>query len=113
MFRRATMLRRATSSSLHRAMSTQPLTEGWAAKTLMQSKEPLLFTPGPLTTSAAVKQAMLVDIGSRDKLFLKAMSQVRHGLLRAAGVSQSEGYECVIVQGAGTMGVESVIGSVA
>merc|ERR1719375_2002502 len=76
-------------------------------------REPLLFTPGPLTTSATVKQAMQKDWGSRDKLFLKSMSQVRNGLLRAAGVSQSEGYECVIVQGAGTMGVESVIGSVA
>merc|ERR1719399_957934 len=56
---------------------------------------------------------MLKDYGSRDKLFLDAVREVRHGLLRAAGVSQSEGYECVIVQGAGTMGVESVIGSVA
>merc|ERR1719199_2099644 len=41
------------------------------------------------------------------------MSEVRHGLLRAAGTSQASGYECVIVQGAGTMGVESVLGSVA
>jgi len=75
-------------------------------------REPLLFTPGPLTTSAAVKQAMLKDYGSRDKLFLDAVRDVREGLLKAAGVSQKDGYECVIVQGSGTFGVESVIGSV-
>ncbi len=28
--------------------------------------DPLLLTPGPLTTSATVKQAMLRDWGSRD-----------------------------------------------
>lgn len=75
-------------------------------------REPLLFTPGPLTTSAAVKQAMLTDFGSRDGLFLSAVQEVRDGLLRAAGTSQQDGYECVIVQGSGTMGVESVLGSV-
>lgn len=79
----------------------------------VSGREPLLFTPGPLTTSAAVKQAMLKDYGSRDKLFLDAVKEVRTGLLRAGGVSQQDGYECVIVQGAGTMGVESVLGSVA
>lgn len=56
---------------------------------------------------------MLKDYGSRDKLFLDAVKEVRNGLLRAAGASQESGYECVIIQGAGTMGVESVIGSVA
>jgi 2-aminoethylphosphonate-pyruvate transaminase len=55
---------------------------------------------------------MLVDYGSRDKLFLSAVAEVRNGLLAAAGASQASGYECVIVQGAGTMGVESVISSV-
>lgn len=70
------------------------------------------FTPGPLTTSAAVKQAMLVDYGSRDKLFTETVSVVRDGLLRAAGTSQEMGHECVIIQGSGTMGIESVLGSV-
>jgi 2-aminoethylphosphonate-pyruvate transaminase len=54
---------------------------------------------------------MLVDYGSRDKLFLSAVSDVRNGLLEAAGASQASGYECVIVQGSGTMGVESVVSS--
>lgn len=76
-----------------------------------KGREPLLFTPGPLTTSATVKQAMLVDYGSRDRLFLDAVKDVRSGLLAAAGASKEAGYECVIIQGSGTMGVESVISS--
>ena len=33
-------------------------------------RDKLLFTPGPLTTSARVKRAMLRDLGSRDAEFL-------------------------------------------
>ena len=78
-------------------------------------KDALLFTPGPLTTSATVKAAMLRDAGSRDPNFLDVIRQVRKGLLSIGGVkSTSDGglYECVITQGSGTFGVESVIGSV-
>mmetsp|Transcript_44844 Transcript_44844/g.104735 ORF Transcript_44844/g.104735 Transcript_44844/m.104735 type:complete len:421 (+) Transcript_44844:25-1287(+) len=74
-------------------------------------REPLLFTPGPLTVSGPVKQAMLVDYGSRDKLFLDAVEEVRHQLLSIAGVSQADGYECVIVQGSGTTAVEAMLGA--
>ncbi len=73
---------------------------------------PLLFTPGPLTTSATVKQAMLQDYGSRDYAFINAVKDIRNGLLELAGVSKEQGYECVIMQGSGTFGVESVISSV-
>ncbi|WP_301922058.1 2-aminoethylphosphonate--pyruvate transaminase [Ferruginibacter sp.] len=72
----------------------------------------LLFTPGPLSTSVTVKQAMLQDMGSRDHAFLLAVKDIRNGLLKLGGVSKDEGYECVIVQGSGTFGVESVVGSV-
>ena len=72
----------------------------------------LLFTPGPLSTSATVKEAMLEDMGSRDHAFIEAVKEIRTGLLSLAGVSKEGGYECVIVQGSGTFGVESVIGSV-
>eukprot|EP00435_Cladocopium_sp_Y103_P007430 s845_g2.t1 len=51
----------------------------------ISSREPLLFTPGPLTVSGPVKQAMLVDYGSRDKLFLDAVVEVRQSLLQVAG----------------------------
>ncbi len=73
---------------------------------------PLLFTPGPLTTSATVKQAMLQDYGSRDYAFINAVKEIRNGLLELAGVSKEAGYECVLMQGSGTFGIESVISSV-
>eukprot|EP01065_Artemidia_motanka_P038586 TRINITY_DN47441_c0_g1_i1.p1 TRINITY_DN47441_c0_g1~~TRINITY_DN47441_c0_g1_i1.p1 ORF type:complete len:447 (+),score=160.05 TRINITY_DN47441_c0_g1_i1:72-1343(+) len=87
-------------------------TEGWAASTLMQRREPALYTPGPLTTSASVKQAMLVDIGSRDSRMIGVIRDIRQQLLKMAGVSQEGGWECVLVQGSGTMCVESVVNSV-
>ena len=71
----------------------------------------LLFTPGPLTTSATVKQAMLRDLGSRDSEFLAAIEDVRSGLLQLAGVSQELGYETVPLQGSGTYAIEAVISS--
>ncbi|WP_276500839.1 2-aminoethylphosphonate--pyruvate transaminase [Terrimonas pollutisoli] len=75
-------------------------------------RKQLLFTPGPLTTSKTVKEAMLEDMGSRDYLFVNAVKDIRNELLELAHVSKEEGYECVIMQGSGTFGVESVISSV-
>jgi 2-aminoethylphosphonate-pyruvate transaminase len=72
----------------------------------------LLFTPGPLTTSPAVKQAMLRDLGSRDSEFIEMVRSIRRRLLALAGVSQAQGYECILMQGSGTFGVESVLSSV-
>lgn len=69
-----------------------------------------LFTPGPLTTSIKVKQAMLVDVGSRDALFVNAVKEIRFQLLDIAHVNQ-QNYSTVIIQGSGTFGVESVISS--
>lgn len=72
----------------------------------------LLFTPGPLTTSRTVKEAMLEDVGSRDSEFINAVKEIRIELLRLGHVSKEDGYESVIIQGSGTFGVESVISSV-
>jgi len=72
----------------------------------------LLFTPGPLSTSPTVKEAMLHDLGSRDDAFIAVVKEIRSELLRLGGVSQQEGYETVLMQGSGTFGVESVISSV-
>jgi 2-aminoethylphosphonate-pyruvate transaminase len=69
----------------------------------------LLFTPGPLTTSKTVKQAMLRDLGSRDEEFIAIVKGIRQKLLGLAGVSQETGYEAILMQGSGTFGVESVI----
>eukprot|EP00936_MAST-01D_sp_MAST-1D-sp1_P000815 g815.t1 len=83
-----------------------------ASSSAVAGREPLLFTPGPLTTSAGVKQAMLVDLGSRDQRMMGVIEDIRHGLLDMAHTSQAKGYECVIMQGSGTFAVESVLSSV-
>jgi 2-aminoethylphosphonate-pyruvate transaminase len=75
-------------------------------------KNPLLFTPGPLTTSETVKAAMQRDIGSRDADFTEMVAAVRSELLRIAHVSREQDYEAVLMQGSGTFGLESVISSV-
>ena len=72
-------------------------------------KDDILLTPGPLTTSRTVKEAMLRDFGSRDTAFIEAVSDIRNRLLDAAGVSKGD-YEAVILQGSGTFGVEAVLG---
>lgn len=72
----------------------------------------LLFTPGPLTTSLTVKQAMLHDAGSRDPQFIALVRGIRERLLQLGGVSRETGYEAILMQGSGTFGVESVISSV-
>jgi 2-aminoethylphosphonate-pyruvate transaminase len=69
----------------------------------------LLFTPGPLTTSATVKSAMLHDAGSRDREFLGIVRSIRERLLAIGGGGD---YECVLMQGSGTFAIESVISSV-
>jgi len=70
----------------------------------------LLFTPGPLTTSPGVKQATLHDLGSRDLEFIELVHSIRAGLLNVAGVA-GRGYEAILVQGCGTMGIEAVVSS--
>ncbi|HZK62660.1 MAG TPA: 2-aminoethylphosphonate--pyruvate transaminase [Puia sp.] len=72
----------------------------------------LLFTPGPLTTSRTVKEAMLEDVGSRDHSFVSAVKEIGSELMRIGHISKEEGYECVIMQGSGTFGIESVVSSV-
>jgi 2-aminoethylphosphonate-pyruvate transaminase len=76
-----------------------------------ESQRHLLFTPGPLTTSPAVKREMLVDCGSREPLFIELVREIRAELLGVAGVSRETGYEVVPMQGSGTFGIESAIGS--
>lgn len=72
----------------------------------------LLFTPGPLTTSLTVKEAMLRDLGSRDFEFINAVKEIREELLKLGNVSKEDGYEAIIMQGSGTFGIESVISTV-
>jgi 2-aminoethylphosphonate-pyruvate transaminase len=74
----------------------------------------LLFTPGPLTTSTTVKEAMLHDAGSRDRAFIETVREIRQRLLALGGAAAPKSggeYECVLMQGSGTFAIESVISS--
>jgi 2-aminoethylphosphonate-pyruvate transaminase len=71
-------------------------------------RDPLLFTPGPLTTSDTVKRAMLHDAGSWHYEFNTRVQWIRDQLLSVAGVSRVAGWEAVLLQGSGTYGVEAV-----
>ena len=75
-----------------------------------RSKDKVLFTPGPLTTSRTVKQAMLRDLGSRETEFIEIVREIRRQLLVVGGVVDS-GYEAIPMQGSGTYALESVISS--
>ena len=75
------------------------------------ARDKLLFTPGPLTTSLSVKEAMLHDAGSWHADFNEVVRGVRERLLALASVSQEAGYECVLMQGSGSFGVEAVVTS--
>ncbi|MEE2826997.1 MAG: 2-aminoethylphosphonate--pyruvate transaminase [Planctomycetota bacterium] len=79
---------------------------------MLPTNDKPLFTPGPLTTSGSVKQAMQRDLGSRDCEFIGVVRGIREHLLQLAGVSQDEGWEAVLMQGSGTFAIESVISSV-
>ncbi len=70
----------------------------------------LLFTPGPLTTSATVKAAMLRDFGSRDARFIQLIADIRQQLV-ALGTQISTRWTCVPMQGSGTFGVEATLGA--
>jgi 2-aminoethylphosphonate-pyruvate transaminase len=71
--------------------------------------DPWLLTPGPLTTSATVKQAMLHDWGSRDMDFIALNRHVRESLV---GLVNGRGsHVCIPLQGSGTFAVEAMIGT--
>ena len=78
--------------------------------TLPLPHDKLLFTPGPLTTSLTVKQAMFRDLGSRDFEFIATIKDIRQRLLAIGNVDDGT-YEAVLMQGSGTFSVESVISS--
>ena len=72
-------------------------------------KDPYLLTPGPLTTAAATKEAMLHDWGSRDTEFIAANAGVRERLVAIAGGAGT--HVCVPMQGSGTFVVEAALGT--
>eukprot|EP01098_Paradermamoeba_levis_P006956 TRINITY_DN2886_c0_g4_i3.p1 TRINITY_DN2886_c0_g4~~TRINITY_DN2886_c0_g4_i3.p1 ORF type:complete len:413 (-),score=127.04 TRINITY_DN2886_c0_g4_i3:64-1302(-) len=72
--------------------------------------DPVLLTPGPLTTSLSVKEAVLHDFGSRDQKFMDINKSIRERLLDIAEVTADQ-YVAVPIQGSGTFAVEAAIGT--
>lgn len=79
-------------------------------KQISGRNDKILFTPGPLTTSQTVKQAMLRDLGSRDIEFIGLVKDIGHKLVKLGQVSPDE-YTTVLMQGSGTFGLEAVVSS--
>ena len=70
----------------------------------------LLLTPGPLTTSNTVKQAMLKDWCTWDDDYNRDIVQTIRNKLVSLATSQPN-YTSVLMQGSGTASVESALGS--
>ena len=72
----------------------------------------LLLTPGPLTTSETVKEAMMTDWCTWDADYnVHIVEEIRKSLVALATTATDE-YTSVLLQGSGTYCVEAVIGSV-
>ncbi len=72
-----------------------------------ETGDPLLLTPGPLTTSKTVKTAMLHDWGSRDATFIRMNAEMLERIAALAGGADT--HAAVPVQGSGTFAVEAML----
>lgn len=71
----------------------------------------LLLTPGPLSTSRTVREAMMRDWCTWDDDYnLGVIEKIRTALVELA--TSESGYTAVLMQGSGTASVEATIGSV-
>ncbi|ABM04454.1 2-aminoethylphosphonate--pyruvate transaminase [Psychromonas ingrahamii 37] len=75
------------------------------------NNEYLLLTPGPLSTSKTVRNAMLKDWCTWDDQYNKEIVEVIRDKLVKLATTQKN-YTCVLMQGSGTASVEATIGSV-
>ena len=71
--------------------------------------DPILLTPGPLTTSPETKTAMLSDWGSWDSTFNAMTASVGRDLI--AMLHAEAEHVCVPLQGSGTFAVEAALGT--
>ena len=71
------------------------------------TRDPILLTPGPLTTSLATKSAMLRDWGSWDSNFNAVTAQLRAKL--SAVIDGEDTHTCIPLQGSGTFAVEAAV----
>ena len=70
-------------------------------------RDPILLTPGPLTTTLATKAAMLRDWGSWDASFNAVTARVRTHLVQILHAEDT--HVCVPLQGSGTFSVEAAV----
>jgi 2-aminoethylphosphonate-pyruvate transaminase len=78
-----------------------------ALRAVSETGDPLLLTPGPLTTAKSVKEVMVHDWGSRDAAFIAINKAVLEQLPK---VIHGEGqYVTVPMQGSGTFAVEAML----
>jgi 2-aminoethylphosphonate-pyruvate transaminase len=73
----------------------------------LHSRDPILLTPGPLTTTLPTKMAMLRDWGSWDAEFNAVTAHVRGKL--ADIIHARETHTCVPLQGSGTFSIEAAV----
>jgi 2-aminoethylphosphonate-pyruvate transaminase len=83
------------------------MTKPKAVRGSSETGDPLLLTPGPLTTSRKVKEVMVHDWGSRDAAFLRINKEV---LERLPDIVNARGTHVTVpMQGSGTFAVEAML----
>ncbi|MDZ7605352.1 MAG: hypothetical protein U5K79_07130 [Cyclobacteriaceae bacterium] len=70
----------------------------------------LLLTPGPLSTTASVRGAMMKDWCTWDKEY-NAFIQIIRAKLVGIATNDTDNYTAVLMQGSGTFSVEAAIGT--
>jgi 2-aminoethylphosphonate-pyruvate transaminase len=78
-----------------------------AAPATSETGDPLLLTPGPLTTSKRVKEVMVHDWGSRDATFVRINGEVLARLRDI--INGGDNFVTVPMQGSGTFAVEAML----
>ncbi|CAJ1225894.1 2-aminoethylphosphonate--pyruvate transaminase [Lactiplantibacillus xiangfangensis] len=74
-------------------------------------KQPyLLLTPGPLSTTPTVKEAMQIDYCTWDSDYRNVTETIRQQILELAQ-ADPDAYTTVLLQGSGSYGVEATIGT--
>jgi 2-aminoethylphosphonate-pyruvate transaminase len=77
---------------------------------MIRGNDPILLTPGPLTTSLETKQAMLRDWGSWDAAFNEITASICKDLVDV--VNGAGSHVCVPLQGSGTFSVEAALSNI-
>ncbi|WP_119396000.1 2-aminoethylphosphonate--pyruvate transaminase [Salinibius halmophilus] len=72
-------------------------------------QQPILLTPGPITTTMATKEAMLWDYGSWDGDFNQVTADICHDIAHIANAEHT--HQCILMQGSGTFMVEATLAS--